>query len=424
MLKRVNRNSIFIGFAWLISLAGVVALLSFISVKKQSVKCTDVKILIPGADNFIEREEVDAMLREDQGMLLGRNLERINIHQIEKKLQANPYIAFAKVYIDMDGVLNIDVIQRQPVIRIINNVGQDFYIDKDGLKMPISTNFTANVLVATGNITEVFANRVDTLHTQLVRDLYKAALFFKKDTLWDAQIEQMIVNSDKDIELVPRVGNQKIILGTADSLEKKMQNLLIFYKKAIPRVGWETYKTINIKFTNQIVCEKRDSTGMGKKTKTVSLLDSVKVQKKVSDSLVRAAISSEINENPIEEADDKPVEAKVAPVAIKTPNKPVAKPSPAKPKETSKPQLKAVETKKTEIKKTDNSKPDTKAAEKKTETVAVKPKITKPAKAVQTSAKTTAAPTTKKPVKTAAQIKLEREQEIKALEKQFKTQQH
>lgn len=56
--------------------------------------------------------------------------------------------------------------------------------------------------------------------------------------------------------------------------------------------------------------------------------------------------------------------------------------------------------------------------------MAVKPKITKPAKAVQTSAKTTAAPTTKKPVKTAAQIKLEREQEIKALEKQFKTQQH
>jgi cell division protein FtsQ len=107
MLKRINWSAIFTGFAWLISLAGVVVLLSFINVKKQTVKCTDIKILIPGADNFIEREEIDAILKEDQGVLLGRNLENINIHKIEQKLQSNPYIGFAKVYVDMDGVLHI-----------------------------------------------------------------------------------------------------------------------------------------------------------------------------------------------------------------------------------------------------------------------------------------------------------------------------
>jgi cell division protein FtsQ len=30
----------------------------------------------------------------------------------------------------------------------------------------------------------------------------------------------------------------------------------VFYKKAIPKVGWDTYKTINLKYANQIVCEK------------------------------------------------------------------------------------------------------------------------------------------------------------------------
>jgi cell division protein FtsQ len=59
-----------------------------------------------------------------------------------------------------------------------------------------------------------------------------------------------------DIEMVPRVGNQKIILGSADSLQTKFRNLLVFYKKAIPKVGWDTYKTINLKYANQIVCEK------------------------------------------------------------------------------------------------------------------------------------------------------------------------
>ncbi|MCX2575580.1 cell division protein FtsQ/DivIB [Pedobacter sandarakinus] len=298
MLKRINWGAIFTGLAWLISLAGVVVLLSFINVKKQSVKCSDVKILIPGADNFIEREEIDAILREDQGVLLGRNLENINIHQIEKKLQANPYIAFAKVYVDMDGVLHIEVKQRQPIVRILNEAGQDFYIDNEGLKMPISANFTANVLVATGHINEVFGSRVDTLRTKLAHDLYKTAQFIKKDTLWDAQIEQIVVDQQNEIELVPRVGSQRILLGTADSLEKKMNNLLIFYKKAMPQVGWETYRTISIKYTNQIVCQKRDSSEIVRNLRKLSGADSVRIRQKVSDSLIKDVIAEAIEKEP------------------------------------------------------------------------------------------------------------------------------
>jgi len=372
MFKRINWNTIFTGFAWLMSLAGVVVLLSFIDAKKQTVKCSNVKILIPGADNFIEREEIDAILKQDQGVLLGRNLEKINIHQIEKKLRSNPYIGFAKVYVDMDGVLHIEVKQRQPILRVLNASGQDFYIDNDGLKMPISSNFTANVLVATGNITEVFGSRIDTLHTQLARDLYKTALYIKKDTLWDAQIEQIIVDTKNDMELIPRVGNQRIILGNADSIEVKMKNLLIFYKKAMPQVGWDTYKTINIKYTNQIVCEKRDSTGLAKKTKVISSADSLRLHQKVSDSLINDVISDVI-QNDIAAVKPKPVNAK--PVQ----KKPAAE-AVTKPKVTTKPEVK-------------KDKPVQKT-------------------------------TSPKQTKSDSDQKRQREKEIRALEKQYKTQQN
>ncbi|WP_316824833.1 cell division protein FtsQ [Pedobacter miscanthi] len=407
MLKRINWSAIFTGFAWLISLAGVVVLLSFINVKKQTVKCTDIKILIPGADNFIEREEIDAILKEDQGVLLGRNLENINIHKIEKKLQSNPYIGFAKVYVDMDGVLHIEVKQRQPILRILNENGQDFYIDNDGLKMPISSNFTANVLVATGHISEVFGSRVDTLHTQLARDLYKTAQYIKKDTLWDAQIEQIVVDQKNDIELVPRVGNQRIILGDADSLEKKMKNLLLFYKKAMPQVGWDTYKTINIKYTNQIVCEKRDSTGLGKKAKTFSAADSLRIQRSVTDSLIRNTIGSVMDDRP--EADP--------PAAAVVPKKPEPK----------KEEIKKVEQKKVEPKKAEPKKAEPVKTETKKPVVvpAAKPKETKPADKKEKPKQT--GTTQPKPAKSEAQLKKEkeaREKEIKALEKQYKTQQN
>lgn len=408
MLKRLNWGAIFTGFAWLISLAGVVVLLGFINVKKQSVKCTDVKILIPGADNFIEREEIDAILKEDQGILLGRNLEKINIHRIEQKLQSNPYIAFAKVYVDMDGVLHIEIKQRQPILRILNASGQDFYIDNDGLKMPISANFTANVLVATGNITEVFGRRIDTLHTQLAKDLYRTAKFIKKDTLWDNQIEQIVVDSQKDMELIPRVGDQRIILGNADSLEIKMKNLLIFYKKAMPQVGWDAYKTINIKYTNQIVCEKRDSTSIGKKGKTITLADSLRIQRKVTDSLIKSMVGEAIENRPEEDEprNEEPKRIVAAPKKVEPAKKEIKKTVVAqavKPKE-SKPAV---------------SKPAT-----------TKPAVSKPkeVKQVEKKEKPKATTTTQpKPAKSAADLKKqreEREKEIKALEKLYKTQQN
>lgn len=296
MLKRINWNSVLKGCAWVVCLAGTIVLMSFISVKKHAVKCSNIKILIPGADNFIEREEIDAILWQNEGTLIGRKLEKINLNQIEEKIKANPYIAKAKIYADMDGVIYIEIKQRQPILRIINAGNQDFYVDRNGLKMPISSNFTANVLVANGNIKEHYSGKLDTLNTKLGMDLYKTALFIKTDTLWDAQIEQVYVDDKQDIQLVPRVGNQRIILGNADSLEIKMKNLLAFYKKAMPKVGWDTYKTINIKYTNQIVCERnKPDSSIHMVIKPVVLKQGTETgNKKIVDSMVRDAITKDI----------------------------------------------------------------------------------------------------------------------------------
>ncbi|RZK76363.1 MAG: cell division protein FtsQ [Pedobacter sp.] len=296
MLKQINWKLIFKVFAWVLCLNGTVVLMSFVGIKQRTVTCKNIKILIPGADNFIEREEIDAILRQSQGNLIGRELEGINLEDIEKSIKANPYIAFATVYADMDGVIHIEIQQRQPILRVLNSNDQDYYIDRDGLKMPVSANFTANVLVANGRIMEHFTGKVDTLITKLAEDLFKTALYIKADTVWDSQIEQLYVNDRNDIELIPRVGIQKIILGTADSLDVKMKNLLAFYKQAMPKVGWDTYKTINIKYTNQIVCEKNkiDSVAL-RAQKKKDAADSAATKAVPIDSIIRADIKKQIS---------------------------------------------------------------------------------------------------------------------------------
>ena len=256
MLKKINWRAVLYGFLWLISLSGLIALMSFIEIKKSTLKCKDVKVLLPGQFNFIERNEVDRILMANAGPMVGRDLNEINIHKLENALKANPFIEFAKVYADMTGIIHVQIRQREPVIRVVNMANLHFYVDANGYKIPLSDNYTAKVLVASGFIEEDFNGRVDTLKTKMAKDLYRTALYIKGDTLWDNQIEQLFVDLKGDVEMVPRVGSHKIILGSTDSLQTKFRNLLVFYKKAIPKVGWDTYKTINLKYTNQIVCEK------------------------------------------------------------------------------------------------------------------------------------------------------------------------
>lgn len=251
--------NILIGLAWIVSLGGVITLMSFIEIKKAGVTCKEVKIYIPGSQYFIDKKEVDNILQVSSHSLIGRKIEDINIHDLEKKLRANPFIEYAQVYTDMDGVIRVDISQRQPILRVLNRFDQDFYVDQHGLKLPLSPNFTARVLVANGYIDEGFGGKVDTLHTALAKDIYKTADFIRRDSLWDAQIAQIYVDDKHEIELIPRVGSHRILLGDADSLQTKFSNLLAFYKQAIPKVGWDAYKVINIKYANQVVGVKRDS---------------------------------------------------------------------------------------------------------------------------------------------------------------------
>jgi len=271
--------------AWVICLGGLITLMSFIEIKKAGVICTAVKVNIPGSQYFIDKQEVDQILQTNSHTLIGRKLEGIDIQDLENKLRANPFIEFAKVYTEMDGVLRVEVSQRQPILRIMNHYDMDFYVDQHGLKIPLSPNFTARVLVANGFIDELFTNHVDSLHTKLAKDLFLTADFIRKDSLWDAQIAQLYVNKDHEIELIPRVGSQRILIGNADSLQVKFANLIAFYKQVLPKVGWDKYSTINIKYSGQVVGIKNENMKADsiKASKAKNLKpDSVKMEKDTS----------------------------------------------------------------------------------------------------------------------------------------------
>src|SRR5690606_6339049 len=117
-------------------------------------------------------------------------------------------------------------------LRVISASGIDFYLDTKGLKMPVSLKYAPHVLVANGFIQEGYdRGKDDSIRTEQVQHLFTTAKFVSADSLWNEQVEQLYVNAEEDIELVPRVGTQRIVLGDADSIGRKFRKLELFYKQ-------------------------------------------------------------------------------------------------------------------------------------------------------------------------------------------------
>lgn len=253
---RFNWRNVLYGAAGAVLLAGIVMLMGFIGTKSSEQACTAVRVILLGNESFIEQKDISALLVQEFGELEGRTLESIPIHQIEQDLRQIPYVFSATVTTDMDGLLTVRVKQREAVVRIINRDGPDFYIDLQGHKMPVSLKYVPRVPVVNGFISEPYDGTLDSTKSQLVTDVFKTAQFISSDSLWSSQVVQLYVNQHHDIELVPRVGGQRIILGNADSLDRKFEKLLLFYRKIVPKTGINAYESVNLKFAGQIICER------------------------------------------------------------------------------------------------------------------------------------------------------------------------
>ena len=141
-----------------------------------------------------------------------------------------------------------------------------YYLDENGFIMPLSQNYTARLLVVNGRINEPFATRytlnfntlADTLKTKtLLDEIYTLSKYIDQSDFWKAQIEQVYVNKQLEMELIPKVGNHRIVFGEVENIENKFEKLMVFYKKGLSKTGWNEYSEINLKYKNQVVCTKK-----------------------------------------------------------------------------------------------------------------------------------------------------------------------
>lgn len=256
---------------WCILIIGLFVCMGFVNKQQDALPCSglDIKVNQDGDLYFIDKIDIAQLLKDRGDSIVGQPKATVNVSEIEHVLNSHPAISNAEVSMGINGLVKVDVKQRNPIIRIINADGDSYYLDEEGTLMPLSDKYTMKVLVANGNLLESYSKRymysidkigTDSLlkATSMLDELYAMAVFIHADPFWKSQVQQIYVNSEKDMEIVPMVGNQKIIFGDTTAMEEKFKKLLTFYQEGLNTTGWwDKYSTINLKFKNQIVCTKK-----------------------------------------------------------------------------------------------------------------------------------------------------------------------
>ena len=231
------KKILFYGFNVVLAAYLVLAIMAF-NRPDEKIVCRDV----PG---FLTSDEVKQMLVTSHVSPIGQSMEFINLRNMEEALEKEDLIENAECYKTQDRTVNVNIRQRIPVVRVMNNHGNDYYVDTHGKPMP-HTDYSCNLIVATGSISSQYAEKV----------LAPLANIILNDTFWRNETVQLNVLADGSVELIPRVGNHVVYLGQPTGIAKKLQRLRKFYRYGLNVAGWNHYERISVEFDNQIICKR------------------------------------------------------------------------------------------------------------------------------------------------------------------------
>lgn len=244
--------------AWLIGVLVVIAVIVSAVEYKEGLSVNEVTIdIMPLSDGNSLINEGDILLTIERTFgfaLPGMPLGVVDVERIERVLKEDPFIMDSEVYVDALQNVNIAVSQREPILRVLDNNGLNYYMDKDGVRLPLSAHFTARVLTATGNIPPHTPNFMDKKQ-HAMQDLFRLAKMIIEDPFLKPMIEQIHVSNRREFILIPKLGQQQILAGNFLEIEDKLENLKTYYQEIVPYVGWRKYNVINLKYKDQVVGE-------------------------------------------------------------------------------------------------------------------------------------------------------------------------
>lgn len=240
-MKRFNWSTIRLLLMFIV----VIFLYSFTGKRNLERKITKAEVLFVGENQlFVKQKAVNKLLIENRTDPKTIDRDALDLNKLEKTIDSHPMIEKSEVFVSVDGVLKAVVKQKTPIARI-NGIDGSFYIDSKGDKMPLSSNYTARVLLVSGEIN----NKNKEEFAKVIRVIYED-VFLKKNIIG------MQVMPNGSVLLLNRNYNFKIDFGQLINVEQKFKNYKAFFQKVVLDSSITKYKKIDLRFAEQVVCTK------------------------------------------------------------------------------------------------------------------------------------------------------------------------
>ena len=195
---------------------------------------------------FLDYNTVNKLLIQSPEGLSELSKEALDLRSMELRLQENPMVRAAEVYVSVDGSLGARVELRKPIGRIAaGGTAGDYYLDSDGSKMPLSTVYSARVPLISGTSKTDFS------------ELTPLLLKIRDDDFMNSSVVELHQNAQGEVELTLRKNDLRVFFGKPNDIEKKFQNFKAFYKKTKQDSTLYGYEKVNLKFESQVIATKK-----------------------------------------------------------------------------------------------------------------------------------------------------------------------
>lgn len=269
-LNRINFLNILRLLTW-VTVFVMFFIVCFSAVDREKEKvCQQLIVSVDNVNDnyFVDEGDVRKLLLMEDPHLVGERIAKIDFKRIENSVNKNDFIEQTEMVKTVKGDVIVSVEQKNPILRVINYKGMNYYVSDKWKWMPTSNKFTKRTPLITGYVGDITQpkNERDSI---LVVQLKQITAYIFDHPFWNAMISEIHVNAAGKIELTPQMEDFKILFGTVDgSMEQKFKKLEIFYRDGLKYVLGSQYQAIDISFKNQIV-------GIKKETIIQNKLDSI-----------------------------------------------------------------------------------------------------------------------------------------------------
>ena len=250
-------QTILVRVLWSIAGAALIVLFVVAWKAKEEKKYNSIQIELVGENTaalFMDEKEILQIIHE-QGVKEGQAIGKLNLNTLEKYLKTIRWVKHVELFLDNAQVLQVKIEQRIPIARIFTASGNSFYIDKEGLQLPLKQLIVLRLPVFTNFPTDrQILSKPDSL---LLNDILHFTKAVQNDSFFMAQTAQVNIAVNGDFELVPSVGDHLVLIGSVENIEDKLNRLYTFYKKVWVQSGLNAYQVIDCRFDNQIVALKK-----------------------------------------------------------------------------------------------------------------------------------------------------------------------